>query len=86
MMLVTFWHDSNDIDIEKNEKKGEACRNALFISNPDVDREELISAKGIRVPGTCEWIKENENFRALEKGEISLLWITGTPGKGKTML
>jgi ankyrin repeat protein len=47
----------------------------------------VISAKGTRVAGTCEWITHNESYRAwLGGGGSRLLWISGGPGKGKTMM
>jgi Cdc6-like AAA superfamily ATPase len=63
-----------------------ACRNALFLTDPHVDRESLISAKGTRVAGTCEWITHNESYQSWLNGGTRLLWISGGPGKGKTML
>ncbi|USP81074.1 hypothetical protein yc1106_08348 [Curvularia clavata] len=71
-----------------------ACRNALFLTDPYVDRESVISAKGKRVAGTCEWITQNESYRAWSNsdsdrdgiGDTRLLWISGGPGKGKTMM
>ncbi|RFU32974.1 hypothetical protein B7463_g3376, partial [Scytalidium lignicola] len=63
-----------------------ACQNALFLTDPDVDRESLISTKGTRVAGTCEWIRQNENYQSWLYGTPRLLWISGDPGKGKTML
>jgi hypothetical protein len=66
-----------------------ACRNALFLTDPHVDRECVISAKGTRVAGTCEWITHNESYRAWLNGNGDghrVLWISGGPGKGKTML
>lgn len=62
------------------------CRSALFLTDPDVDRETLITAKGRRVPGTCEWIREDPNYQQWLDGTRQLLWICGSPGKGKTML
>ena len=62
------------------------CRSALFLTDPDVDRETLITAKGRRVPGTCEWIREDPNFQQWLEGTRPFLWICGSPGKGKTML
>lgn len=50
------------------------------------------------VPGTCEWIKSNESYQTWLYGNddndgdgrnndnTRLLWISGEPGKGKTML
>jgi hypothetical protein len=58
----------------------------------------VISAKGTRVAGTCEWITQNESYRAWlnsvgdgdgngdGNSNLRLLWISGGPGKGKTML
>lgn len=68
-----------------------ACRNAIFLTDPHVDRESVISAKGTRVAGTCEWITHNKSYRTWlnsdgNGGTPCLLWISGGPGKGKTML
>jgi ankyrin repeat protein len=46
----------------------------------------VISAKGKRVEGTCEWIRGHTSYHAWLKGDINLLWISGGPGKGKTMM
>lgn len=38
-------------------------------------------------PGTCQWIKDVEEFRSWQgDGTNGLLWICGGPGKGKTFL
>ncbi|KAH0538358.1 hypothetical protein FGG08_005053 [Glutinoglossum americanum] len=63
-----------------------ACRNALFLTDPDIHRESLKTDKGDRVPGTCEWIRKNAVYQSWLDGDIPLLWISGGPGKGKTML
>ncbi|PSN58536.1 hypothetical protein BS50DRAFT_476158, partial [Corynespora cassiicola Philippines] len=59
-------------------------------TDPHVDRESLTSAKGSRAAGTCEWITRNASYRAWlhgdGDGDTRLLWISGGPGKGKTML
>ena len=50
------------------------CRDALFLTDPAVDRETLVSEKGKRVDGTCEWIKQDGNFFAdwfRDEGAIS---------------
>lgn len=55
--------------------------------DPHIDRENLISTKGKRVPATCEWIKDNELYKSwLHSSTAQLLWISGGPGKGKTIL
>jgi ankyrin repeat protein len=46
----------------------------------------LVSKKGRRVTGTCEWITHHPSYQSwLHDGE-QLLWISGGPGKGKTMM
>jgi ankyrin repeat protein len=62
------------------------CRDALFLTDPNVDRESLLSVKGTRVAGTCEWIRQNGSYQSWLRGSTHLLWISGGPGKGKTML
>tara|TARA_R110002003_G_scaffold1184_5_gene22605 strand:+ start:12133 stop:14583 length:2451 start_codon:yes stop_codon:yes gene_type:complete len=85
---------------DSTEEAAIACRNALFLTDPHVDRECVISTKGTRVAGTCEWITHNESYRAWLNGNgdgdgngdgngdgtTRLLWISGGPGKGKTMM
>jgi ankyrin repeat protein len=63
------------------------CYKVLGFSGPYVDyRESVISAKGKRAEGTCEWIQDHESYYAWLNGDIRLLWISGGPGKGKTMM
>ncbi|RSL90982.1 hypothetical protein CEP51_000479 [Fusarium floridanum] len=68
------------------QEKIAKCRNTLFVSDPKIDRATLISSKGQRTPGTCEWIRENLHYQAWLAGESRLLWISGGPGRGKTVL
>jgi hypothetical protein len=76
------------------EQAAVACCTTLFLTNSHVDRESLISAKGTRVKGTCEWITHDASYRAWlssnsdgsNNDNTRLLWISGRPGKGKTML
>ncbi|KAI1489344.1 hypothetical protein F5X96DRAFT_670791 [Biscogniauxia mediterranea] len=64
-------------DIEK------ACM-ALFSVFDIADYKRLLP-KPVR--GTCQWIMGHPVFRSwLEKEENSLLWLTGHPGCGKTVL
>ena len=78
---------SNDsTSTEAIEEAASACRIALCLTNPYIDRESLISTKGTRVAGTCEWIRNNSIYKSWLRGDAQLLWISGGPGKGKTML
>ncbi|KAM0689613.1 hypothetical protein Q7P36_010484 [Cladosporium allicinum] len=78
---------SNTVDPKVARDKAIAdCRSVLFLTDPEVDRATLITAKGTRVPGTCEWIRKEHSYQQWLEGNIPLLWICGGPGKGKTML
>ena len=62
-------------------------RRAIFLTDPTIDRARLIQPKGQRVADTCEWIKKDVTYnRWLQDGAQPILWILGSPGKGKTML
>ncbi|KAF5638747.1 NACHT and ankyrin domain protein [Fusarium tjaetaba] len=72
-------------DVQLNSKVNK-CRETLFVTLPDIDRETLASSKGQRTPGTCEWVCHNPAYQAWFAKESPLLWISGGPGKGKTVL
>ncbi|MCJ1267775.1 hypothetical protein MMC22_007661, partial [Lobaria immixta] len=74
------------INIGSIEDESEVCLRALFLTDPRNDREQLIQAKGSRVVGTCEWIKSNKLYYSWLHSRSQLLWLSGGPGKGKTML
>ncbi|GAW19636.1 hypothetical protein ANO14919_091250 [Xylariales sp. No.14919] len=73
--------NSHDPQYEVN-----ACRDALFLTDPYVDRDGLMRTKGKRTAGTCEWIRDNDLYRSWLNDDAHLLWISGGPGKGKTVL
>ncbi|UPL03235.1 hypothetical protein LCI18_014169 [Fusarium solani-melongenae] len=67
--------------------KEEHCLRALFVTDPTSDRNAIITAKGKRTTGTCEWIISTQGYKTWENThEPSLLWISGPPGKGKTFI
>jgi ankyrin repeat protein len=59
---------------------------AIFLSDPLIDRGDIINRNGARVDGTCEWITENETYVSWLSSRSQLLWLSGGPGKGKTTL
>ncbi|KAK6428636.1 hypothetical protein LTR95_015219 [Oleoguttula sp. CCFEE 5521] len=59
---------------------------ALFVTNPAIDRDRLERLKGKTTEGACTWIKEHPSFRSWQSGGPRLLHVRGGPGKGKTML
>lgn len=62
------------------------CLQDLFITDPAIDRAKLITSKGEIVSGTCDWITQKEEFVNWITSDGGLLWISGGPGLGKTML
>lgn len=62
------------------------CLEDLFITDPVIDRARLITSKGEIVNGTCDWITQKEEFINWITSDSGLLWISGGPGLGKTML
>ena len=74
-------------DQQEQEDRKQSCLTALFLTDPKDDREKLIQTKGSLVSGTCDWIKANELYISwLRSPHSQLLWLSGGPGKGKTML
>ncbi|KAF5006657.1 hypothetical protein FDECE_6991 [Fusarium decemcellulare] len=72
---------------ETKQQLAQRCKNALFVSEPGSVRAELISFKGDLTKGTCEWIRDNDTYQSwLQADDSQLLWISGGPGRGKTML
>ena len=63
------------------------CLQSLFLSNPQDDLAAIRSAKGDRVDGTCEWILTQDRYTSwLNEDSPQLLWLSGGPGIGKTMI
>ncbi|ETS04744.1 hypothetical protein M419DRAFT_6568 [Trichoderma reesei RUT C-30] len=62
------------------------CLQNLFITDPAKDRAKLITSKGELVLGTCDWITQRKEFLDWQASNGGLLWISGGPGLGKTML
>jgi hypothetical protein len=79
----TFYNTTQPLP--EQEKIAE-CQNAVLTIRPEDHRAAIISTKGKRVTGTCEWILNDAGIQSLLSGEIRLLCIQGGPGKGKTML
>ena len=56
-------------------------------SDPVNDRQRIREQKGDRSPNTCDWILTNQLYvEWLSAQRSSILWLSGGPGKGKTMM
>ncbi|KAM0354394.1 hypothetical protein ACHAPU_001438 [Fusarium lateritium] len=76
-------------DVKESFRPGtdeERCLQSLFITDPLSDREGLVTTKGHQTPGTFEWIPTTKQYQEWDAAQNGLLWISGPPGKGKTMI
>lgn len=73
-------------DTAKSETIQEKCLNAVYMTDPAADREALVVLKGIRAPNTCEWIPDTATYKSWMDSSSPILWISGGPGMGKTMI
>ena len=79
---------NNIVLLDPRKDEAQACLTALFKTlqlDPRDHRSKLVQQKGMRTKGTCEWIKSNELYKAWLRAQSNLLWLSGGPGKGKTM-
>ena len=80
----SLWTDSGDTGIPNENLE---CLRALFLTNPQDDLAAIRSAKGDRVDGTCEWVLTQHQYSSwLVEGSPQLLWLSGAPGIGKTVI
>ena len=77
---------SNIISVGSHEDDADACLRALFLTDIVSDRAKLVNTKGPRVDGTCQWIMSHSLYDSWLRSNSQLLWLSGGPGKGKTML
>ncbi|EXJ61753.1 hypothetical protein A1O7_02183 [Cladophialophora yegresii CBS 114405] len=79
---------TRDASIFTAEQWRDYCLAELFITNPVDDRAMLTRTKGERTHGTCTWIIEQPAYRSWKDPacQSPLLWISGGPGKGKTIM
>ena len=84
MIRTTMLSDS--ISVDPTEDEAHTCLSALFLTDPRDDRAKLITTKGPRVDRTCRWITSHALYDSWLRSNSQLLWLSGGPGKGKTML
>ena len=70
-------------DVLTVSKEYTKCMRALDPSNPDATRYKIPQW----VSGTCTWLLDHPRYLEWINGsERALLWVTGAPGSGKTVL
>ncbi|KAG9231305.1 NACHT domain-containing protein [Amylocarpus encephaloides] len=67
--------------------KDQSCLRDLRTTDPREDKKRIEDTKGGLLRDSYQWIFEHADFHNWrDNEEVRLLWITGDPGKGKTML
>ncbi|KAF2023596.1 HET-domain-containing protein [Setomelanomma holmii] len=68
-------------------QKQKDCLRDLRLGNPRDDKKRIEETKGGLIADAYCWVLQNATFRQWRDGADShVLWVTGDPGKGKTML
>ncbi|KAM0555880.1 hypothetical protein ACHAPJ_006282 [Fusarium lateritium] len=71
----------------KQENDNRECRRLLRQTDPALDKERILIAKGTLLQESYGWVIDHPRFRDWKQNPQSRrLWIKGGPGKGKTML
>ncbi|KAJ5389886.1 NACHT-domain-containing protein [Penicillium cataractarum] len=89
--LIDISRDQKTI-MEKNEQRlshedNRRCQEALQATDPVLDKERILLKKDRLLRDSYCWVLENNEFQEWRNDVAGqLLWLTGDPGKGKTML
>jgi WD40 repeat protein len=63
------------------------CLQDVHLTDPRDDKRRIKEAKGGLLEGSYRWVLDDPYFQQWhDDSQSRLLWITGDPGKGKTML
>ncbi|KAJ5202187.1 hypothetical protein N7449_004266 [Penicillium cf. viridicatum] len=74
-------------DTSRNQKNYEDRNERKLLQTLASDYEDDKNYNPLRVPGTCEWFFEGNDFRNWRDSDSSsLLWISAGPGCGKSVL
>ncbi|KAK6350808.1 hypothetical protein TWF718_003994 [Orbilia javanica] len=79
----------NDQDINKHNSNwdSELCIRELRTTDPRDDKERIQETKGGLLKDSYKWVTENPDFQRWRNDDkYRMLWVSGDPGKGKTML
>lgn len=74
-------------DKQAEVKRDDECLQDLRVTDPHKDKDRIKDKTGGLLRDCCLWILKNDEFMRFRNDRQSrLLWISGDPGKGKTML
>ena len=81
--LVTGINPISGSDMLRVSREYSECMRALDLSDPNATRYNVSRW----VQGTCTWLMDHPQYRDWINGsEKAVLWVTGAPGSGKTVL
>lgn len=73
-----------DLDDEEQNRK---CVADLMCTDARADKKRIEAGKDSLLKGSCDWVLHDAAFlKWWESSHSNLLWISGDPGKGKTMI
>jgi hypothetical protein len=74
-------------DEYQRTQEDQQCLKDLFITDPRDDMKRIERTKGGLLEDSYQWIFENTKYQEWHNNDRNrLLWLSGDPGKGKTML
>ena len=72
---------------QRSTEQDKQCLQHLRLTDPRDDKKRIQEDKGGLIQDSFRWVLQNPQFEQWRHGpESHLLWIKGSPGKGKTML
>ncbi|PYH84561.1 tetratricopeptide repeat domain protein [Aspergillus uvarum CBS 121591] len=77
-------HAAADADSAQDKGHRDKVKRVLQPATSADDRYSLVARA--RVPQTGDWVREEPEFREWLRRDKPLLWVTGTPGAGKSYL
>ncbi|KAK5069367.1 hypothetical protein LTR51_008617 [Lithohypha guttulata] len=78
---------SNNNGLPSDDEIDRECLKALRCSNPFEVKNRLKRTKGGLSRDSFRWVLSDEHYRRWRyEGDVSLLWIKGGAGRGKTMM
>ncbi|KAH7016455.1 heterokaryon incompatibility protein-domain-containing protein [Microdochium trichocladiopsis] len=82
-----FFRLRREIGEDTISQAAKQCIADLRVTDPRHDKRRIEGMKGSLLRDSYLWVLDNPDFRQWRNNENQrLLWVTGDPGKGKTML
>ncbi|KAK6338230.1 hypothetical protein TWF730_002303 [Orbilia blumenaviensis] len=80
---ISIGANRSQVNFDDQDKN---CLADLRVTNPVDDKTRIAQTKGGLLRDSYSWILGHDDFKMWNRNEAQVLWVTGDPGKGKTML